>query len=150
MAKKEYRIATGKTRIASTSGHVFYLTEEFTAVPEECEPEVIRAGGISREQWEAIVAQVNKDNDNDKQPPPAPEPGSVEWYADIMVKMYQDDPAGNYTEEGLPDKRKLRSYSDLSEWCPDDVYDAAWKIAVKKIDLVIGDDGSGTGTEDNQ
>lgn len=64
----------GPQRLASTTGHVVIVGENWQEVPEILVPEALKSGLLSKELYEAALAEVRGDNKEPPSGPPAGDP----------------------------------------------------------------------------
>lgn len=107
-------------RIASLSGHVVLVGQEFVDILPHMEADARAIGCISEEIWKKIAA-------GEKPPPPPPAEPDKEQLALVIEqirKMLDSDDESYFTSRGMPNRKVLDSLCGFS--VDKDMFAAAW------------------------
>lgn len=96
----KFRTRKGKVRLATTSGHVTWLNEEWKELPELFHIEAWSSGCISEDM--AAVLQGGG---------PSFEESRRENIIEAIREMEKADDPSLFTDTGLPNLKKLREYA---------------------------------------
>lgn len=104
----KFRTRKGEVRLATTLGHVTFLTEEWKELPEIFHQEAYSRGCISEEMAEVL----SKDGGIDESKVDvnqSPEETRMAAVLDAVKEMHDvKDVDGMFTESGLPSLKRLR------------------------------------------
>ena len=120
---KKFKMIKGTARIASTSGHIMIIGQDYVEVPEHMESDAMAAGCISEEMFEQIKSGVSPE------PAPLTDSDRMDKIVESIKVMYQEDTPDNFTRQGLPDKRTLAGKCGFKPTTEE--FDAAWEVISK-------------------
>jgi hypothetical protein len=122
----QYKSMTGKVeRIASTSGHILMIGEDYVDVPEHMEGDARAAGCVSKDMFEKIKGGNV----------PPPEPMGHEERMEVIVDKIKEMAASNdpndFTARGKPNLKVLAGKCGFR---PDkEEFESAWLVIQKEL-----------------
>lgn len=113
-----------KIRIASTSGHIIMVGEEFKEVPEHMEPDARAAGCIAEDVFNKLTSAEN-----------VAEPLTADERIDLIVlsikEMAADNPEGNFTKNGSPNRKILNAKCGFTVTAEE--FDVCWSTVKEEL-----------------
>lgn len=117
---------SGPVRIASTSGHITLLTDEFKEVPAILEPEARKVGAIAEEQFDQVRKQIESESSDS--PPQVDRKERAELIELACNEMIDEGNPNNMTTAGRPKVDAVERKTGLTDVKAKEIEDVWAKI----------------------
>jgi len=125
-------------RIASTSGHICIIGDEFTEVPSHMVSDAYAAGAISEDMYLSIRADIEKEQ---KAAALIDRPAVVDAK---LQEMLDSDDKGYFTTQGIPNRKILNKLCAFT--VSNEEFELAWNKVVTERDTKASTGDTKTGT----
>lgn len=139
MSKTKFRsrIVGEPVRIASTSGHICIIGDEFVDVPGHMVSDAYAAGAISEDMYNSIRADIEKEQ---KAAAAIDRPAVVDAK---LQEMLDSDDKGYFTTQGIPNRKILNKLCAFT--VSNDEFELAWNKVITERDTKASTGDTKTG-----
>ena len=123
------RTTSETVRIASTSGHIVLVGNDFVEVPDHMVADAYAAGCISEDMYLSIKDELQKQAEADAK---IDRPAVVD---EKMQQMLDSEDKSYFTKEGLPNKKVLNTLCGFT--VSNDEFEKVWQKIVTARDAAV-------------